>query len=207
MTTSNHRLAAPGLQDRTSSQGELARGDMGGVAGPEPGSSRTWVTPTLGLLLRLGLAAVWFISGFAKASDPRETRVAVRAYQLLSPGVADVVAAVLPWLEIGAGVLLLFGLATRLAGVLSALLLIAFLIGVISAAARGLSIDCGCFGGGGQVAAGQTAYTWEIVRDSAFLLAAGYLIVRPRSWFSVDSLVGGGSRAVEEDLDPDTDPA
>ena len=169
---------------------------------PERGSGRAWVTPTLGLLLRLGLAAVWFTSGFAKAGDPRETRVAVRAYQLLSPGVADAVAAILPWLEIGAGVLLLFGLATRLAGALSALLLVAFLVGVISAAARGLSIDCGCFGGGGQVAAGQTAYSWEIVRDSVFLLAAGYLIVRPWSWFSVDRLVGGDSRAVEDDADP-----
>lgn len=199
MTTSNHRLAEPGVDDR-----DPARLDV--ATGPERGGSRTRVPPTIGLVLRLGLAAVWFISGFAKASDPRETRVAVRAYQLLSPAVADVVAAILPWLEIGVGVLLLFGLATRLAGVLSALLLVAFLIGVISAAARGLSIDCGCFGGGGQVAAGQTAYTWEIVRDSVFLLAAGYLIVRPRSWFSVDALAGGRSRAFAEDAAPDPDP-
>ena len=177
------------------------------AAEPDGTNPRAWIPPTIGLILRVGLAAVWFVSGFAKASDPRETRVAVRAYQLLSPGVADVVAAILPWLEIGVGVLLLFGLATRLAGVLSALLLIAFLIGVISAAARGLSIDCGCFGGGGQVAAGQTAYTAEIMRDSVFLLAAGYLIVAPRSWFSVDGLVGSRYRTGRDDAYPeDADP-
>ena len=85
----------------------------------------------------------------------------------------------LPYLEIALGVLLLAGLATRLTAVLSAVVLVAFIAGVISAAVRGLSIDCGCFGGGGDVGAGQTAYTAEILRDVGFLALAGYLIIRP----------------------------
>ena len=56
------------------------------------------------------------------------------------------------------------------------MLLLVFIAGVISAAARGLSIDCGCFGGGGTSQAGQTAYTAEILRDLGFLVLAGYLI-------------------------------
>jgi uncharacterized membrane protein YphA (DoxX/SURF4 family) len=147
---------------------------------------RDRILDVVGLVARLTLAAVFLVSGFLKAADPAETKVAVKAYQLLPDSVAEVVAAVLPYLEIATGVLLLLGLATRLAGVLSALLLIAFLIGVGSAAARGLNIDCGCFGGGGQVAAGDTEYTWELIRDAGLLVLSIYLVVRPGSLFSVD---------------------
>lgn len=153
----------------------------------------------VGLLVRLGLAAVWFTSGIAKASDPRETLVAVKAYRLLSTGVAEVVAAGLPYLEIALGVLLLLGLATRLAAVASAVVLLIFIAGVISAAARGLSIDCGCFGGGGTVAAGSTQYAAEILRDVGFGVLAAYLIWRPWTALSVDGLVGGRNRAVQDE--------
>lgn len=162
-------------------------------AAPEPvrRPSRPLVLDVLGLLARLLLAGVWFASGVVKAADPAQTKVAVKAYQLLPDGLAVTVAAVLPYLEIAVGVLLLLGLATRLGAILSLLLLAAFLIGVISAAARGLSIDCGCFGGGGQVAAGETEYTWEILRDSGLFIVAAYLAVRPSSLLSIDRWVRG----------------
>ena len=142
----------------------------------------------IGTAARLGLTAVWFLSGFAKAADPRQTLVAVRGYQILSDDLARTVAAVLPYLEIALGLLLLLGMVTRYAALVSGLLLLVFIAGVISAAARGLSIDCGCFGGGGQVSAGNTAYTQEILRDTGFLVLAVWLVVRPRSWLAVDSL-------------------
>jgi uncharacterized membrane protein YphA (DoxX/SURF4 family) len=147
------------------------------------------VRDVVGLIARVGLASVWLTSGILKAADPRQTLVAVRGYRILSESLVSVVAAALPYLEIALGVLLLIGLATRLAAVLSAIVLVAFIAGVISAAARGLSIDCGCFGGGGDVGAGQTAYTTEILRDVGFLLLASYLIVRPDTPLSVDRLV------------------
>ena len=147
------------------------------------------VRDVVGLLARLGLAAVWLISGYLKAIDPRTTVVAVRGYQIFPESLVVPVASVLPYLEIALGLLLAAGLATRLAAVLSAVVLVAFVGGVISAAARGLSIDCGCFGGGGDVAAGQTAYVQEILRDLGFLALAGYLIVRPDTPASVDRWV------------------
>jgi hypothetical protein len=57
---------------------------------------------------------------------------------------------------------------------------------VASAAARGLSIDCGCFGGGGEVEPGQTAYTAEILRDVGLLVLAVYLAIRPDTPLSID---------------------
>ena len=53
--------------------------------------------------------------------------------------------------------------------------------GVAQAWARGLSIDCGCLGGGGAVDPGDTAYGRELLRDAGFLLMAGWLMARPRT--------------------------
>src|SRR5690606_20758620 len=110
--------------------------------------------PTLdwsGTVARVVLAGVWLVSGVVKAMDLASSRSAVRGFRLLPEDLADLVGLGLPWLEIMLGLFLLLGFATRVSAVLSALLLVAFLVGVISAAARGLTIDCGCFGGGGDV--------------------------------------------------------
>ena len=156
-------------------------GRMTGAPGP---TVRPW--DVVGVVARVALAAVWLFAGIPKALGPVETTVAVRAYRVLPEGLVPVVAGVLPFLEIALALLLLAGLATRLAAVLSVVLLVIFIAGVVQAAVRGLTIDCGCFGGGGDVAPGQTAYTWEIVRDLGFLVIAGFLVVRPQSPWSVD---------------------
>ncbi len=140
----------------------------------------------IGLLVRIGLAAVWLVSGAIKVSDLNQTFIAVQAYDLLPAGAVSVVAAGLPFLELVLGVLLLAGLGTRLVAIVSGVVLIAFVFGVAQSWARGLTIDCGCFGGGGEVAAGETQYPQEIARDIGFLLLAVWLTVRPRSMWSLD---------------------
>jgi hypothetical protein len=64
-------------------------------------------------------------------------------------------------------------------------LMVVFLVGIVSAWARGLQIDCGCFGGGGQVAAGETRYLSETLRDTALLLVALALARWPHSRLAV----------------------
>lgn len=154
---------------------------------PDP---RARVLDVLGTLARLGLAGVWLVSGALKAADPLQTTVAVDAYDVLPPVGVEVVAALLPWVEIALGLLLLVGLGTRLVAVLSGLLMLAFIAGVAQAWVRGLSIDCGCFGGGGQVEPGRTAYVTELLRDTGFLALAAWLVVRPRTLFALDSRLG-----------------
>ena len=143
------------------------------------GSER--VRDVVGTVARLGLAAVFLVSGVLKAIDPDATYVAVRAYDVLPKAGVALVAGLLPWLEIVFGLLLLAGITTRAVAVVSAALLVVFIAGVTQAWARGLSIDCGCFGGGGAVEPGQTTYGLELLRDAAFLLLAGWLVGRPRT--------------------------
>ncbi|WP_281261654.1 MauE/DoxX family redox-associated membrane protein [Actinokineospora auranticolor] len=150
----------------------------------------------MGTVLRLGLAAVWLVSGWLKVRDPNQTFIAVQAYDVLPGGVVSVVAAAMPFLELALGVLLVLGLGTRLTAVLSGVVLLAFIAAVAQSWARGLSIDCGCFGGGGQVAAGDTRYPEEIARDIGFLVLAVWLVVRPRTRFSLDARLGRAAEPV-----------
>jgi len=147
--------------------------------------------PWVSTLLRLVLAGVFGVAGVLKLPDPDESVRAVRAYRLLPESVVPLVGYGLPVFEVLLALSLVAGVVTRASAVASAVLLVLFVVGVASAAARGLSIDCGCFGGGGEVAEGQTRYTEEIVRDLALLTGALLLARWPRSRLSVDGWLLG----------------
>ncbi len=152
---------------------------------------RTAAWPWVSTVARLGLAAVWLLAGGAKAGDVAASGRAVNAYQLMPYDVAKVVGAVLPFLEIALGLLLLAGLAVRFSAGVSAVLLVVFIAGIVSAWSRGLAIDCGCFGSGGELGAGQSpTYGTEILRDLGFLALAGILLWRPVTRWSIDALLG-----------------
>lgn len=158
------------------------------------------ILPWAGTAARVLLAAVWAWAAVSKMGDPAASARAVRAYQLLPEWLAKAVGYGLPFLEIGLAVLLLAGLATRVAAAVSAGLLVVFLVGIVSAAARGLQIECGCFGGGGELGAGRsTAYTGEILRDTGLLLVSGFLVWVSRTRYAVDDAVrtAGGQPAAE----------
>lgn len=142
-----------------------------------------WVS----LLVRLGLAAVFLTAGALKVTDLPASGRAVVAYELMPHDVAMTVGAIQPFFEIALGLLLLVGLATRLAAWVSAVTMVVFISGIVSAWARGLNIDCGCFSKGGPLPPGQTPnYLPEILRDIAFLAMATFLIIFPASRFSLD---------------------
>ena len=146
---------------------------------------RSDLRPWLALAARLLLGGVFVVAGLLKLPDPAAAVRAVRAYRLLPEVLVGPVAFGLPVVEIAVGLALLAGVFVRTAAVASALLLAVFLVGVGSAWARGLQIDCGCFGGGGQVQTGQTAYPAEVARDTALLLVALALARWPHSRFSL----------------------
>ena len=142
----------------------------------------------LGLLARVLVGTVWVVAGVLKLPAPEDNVRVVRAYDLLPEGIVPVVGHGLPVLEILVGLCLLLGLLTRVAAGMSMLLLVAFVVGVGSAWARGLSIECGCFGGGaGPAANAQAKYPWEIARDFGLLLLSVWLIYRPGTRWAVDN--------------------
>jgi uncharacterized membrane protein YphA (DoxX/SURF4 family) len=142
----------------------------------------------LGFLARLTLGGVLFAAGWLKVFTPAKSQMAVRAYEVLPISVANFFGIVLPWFEIGLGLLLILGIAVRLSAMLGGALMLLFIAAISQAWARGLSIDCGCFGGGGTVEPGQTKYLSEILRDTGLTLLALYLIRYPLTRFAVEKL-------------------
>jgi len=152
-------------------------------------SWKGWVS----LVARVVLGGALLIAGLLKIGDLRQSVAAVRAYQLPFPdGFVSLIGNTMPVIEIVLGAVIIAGLFTRWTAALGGLTMIVFIVGLSSAWARGLNIDCGCFSPGGELTNGQQAgYLWEILRDLGLLILAVWVMLFPRVPASVDAWIAG----------------
>jgi uncharacterized membrane protein YphA (DoxX/SURF4 family) len=143
--------------------------------------------PWLSTAARIFLAGVFFWAGWPKLLDAEGTVRSVRAFRLLPEALVGPFGYALPVIELAVGLLLLAGLFTRIAALITAGLMVMFLFGIVMAWARGLSIECGCFGNAGTLVQDPVpGYIRDILRDIGFLLLALGLARWPRSMWSAD---------------------
>jgi uncharacterized membrane protein YphA (DoxX/SURF4 family) len=159
----------------------------------------------LGTAARLLTGGVWIWAGAIKLPDPDQSVLSVRAYQLLPGDTATTVGHLLPVLEVVVGACLVLGLLTRGAALVSGLLFVAFIIGIASVWARGITIDCGCFGDGGFDPDAASRYPWEIARDVGLLALSAYLLWQGRTRLALDNLLFPERTDPALDLDLDDD--
>lgn len=151
-----------------------------------PGPLAAWIAT----VVRLLVAAVWVWAAIPKLKSPAGSAAAVRAFQLFPEWLVRTIGYGLPFVGAGLALLLVTGLAVRLAAAVSAVLIATFAVGVATAAARGLDILCGFLDVGGTLPFGQTPpYLSEIVRDDALLVALGFLFWAGSSRLSLDGVV------------------
>jgi uncharacterized membrane protein YphA (DoxX/SURF4 family) len=137
----------------------------------------------VGLAARVAAGAIWLAAGVAKALDFTAFETQVRAYDVLPGQLVTWVAYGLPLVEIVLGVYLVAGLLTRPAAVLSCALM-AILIAVEAQAwARGLVLDCGCFGTLVQERVGPAT----VARDAALAVPSVLALVLPAGRLSLDA--------------------
>lgn len=122
--------------------------------------------------VRICLGAIFIYAALPKIADPVAFAGSVANYQLLPYFWSYLVAAVLPFLELGCGLLLVSGYRAKSAALLIALLNLAFMAALVSVILRGLDIDCGCFRQGG----GKTSPWLALARDALFLAMAATAI-------------------------------
>lgn len=136
-------------------------------------------------LIALVLGGVFLYAAVSKIAEPREFARIVYHYRLLGPSehlphlVPNLLAVTLPWIELLTGLLLVTGLWRREAALLTAAMLVAFLIAVTYALVMGIDVEkCGCFGSHG---ASRSLGAGLLAGDTAMLLAALWLarICRP----------------------------
>jgi uncharacterized membrane protein YphA (DoxX/SURF4 family) len=148
---------------------------------------RSSALPWIGLGVRLVAAAIWLVAGISKLAGLEEFRFQVGAYKLLPDGLVRPFAYVLPFLETGAGVYLLVGLLVRATAIFTCVLMVAFLVAQVQAWARGLSLDCGCFGTLG----GERVGFWSVARDAALGVPGLVMAIRPARKLSLDARLLG----------------
>jgi uncharacterized membrane protein YphA (DoxX/SURF4 family) len=135
-----------------------------------------------GLAVRVAAAGIWIVSGAAKIPDINAFQILVQRYAILPPVLAGPFAAILPFLEVGIGVYLLAGLFVRGTALVGTLLFGVFLAAQISALARGISLDCGCFG----TIAETVVSPLTILRDFALGIPTFLMLAAPARTLSLD---------------------
>lgn len=143
------------------------------------------------LISRFMLGGILLAAGGLKAFVPAEAASAVAAYKILPTQIAHIVGYALPWFEMAIGLLLIIGISVRMSAIISGAIMVVFIAAIISVWARGILIDCGCFGGGGAIDPSKAAqvhrtYTLEIARDLGLALLALYLYFFPYGLLSID---------------------
>ena len=97
------------------------------------------------MILRIILGVLFIFAGATKVGNPAAFADDINNYRMLPYILVSLMAVVLPWIEIIAGLLLVFGKFLHGASFTLIVLNIVFIIAISSALARGLDIDCGCF--------------------------------------------------------------
>lgn len=167
---------------------------MSGTATAESASTaQRWrlIQPWVSLLVRLSMAGILIAAALPKMLDVDESVRAVRAYRLLPEAVVPLVGTTLPYIELILAFVLVVGVFTRLASVAWLVMMAAFVFGVAWAWAKGYSIDCGCFGGGGDIAEGTTDYPGHMLERAGFVALGVFLLVFPRTPLSLDAWMRG----------------
>ena len=98
------------------------------------------------LTIRMFLGFIFIFAAITKITDPESFSQAIYNYKLLPDFLINILAIALPWIELVAGILLFFGILVKENSAIFSGLLVVFIIAIGISLARGLNIDCGCFG-------------------------------------------------------------
>lgn len=128
------------------------------------------------IVSRLILGGLFIYASIDKIAHPDQFAEIVYNYKLMPGFTVNLMAIVLPWLEMIAGLFLVLGIWVKdSAGILGALLLV-FLVAISINLARGLDFNCGCFSTAGHE---KSSAVLLLVRDLVLLLPVVHLL-----WFS-----------------------
>jgi uncharacterized membrane protein YphA (DoxX/SURF4 family) len=123
------------------------------------------------IVTRVLLGGLFIFASVPKILNPAEFSRTVYYYRLLPAQAVNFIAITLPWVELLVGILLVIGLKVRGAAFVAAGSLVVFTVAMITALARGLNIDCGCF----SAAGGHGVDARRIIEDLVLLAAAAFV--------------------------------
>ena len=138
-----------------------------GVTEATPGFARSKAARIFMLVARLVLGAIFVYAAYVKLRDPWQLfAMSINSYDVLPLAMAETAARVIPWVELALGLMVISGIWLRISGTILSLVLLTFFTLMVRAYAKGMQINCGCFGPG-------EAISWKtLLRDGSMAAAA-----------------------------------
>jgi len=125
----------------------------------------------LSFVLRLVVGGIFIYAGVIKILDPAKFAADVANYRMLPLALVNFVAITLPWVETVVGILMVMGFWLPASALVITGLMGVFMAAIGQALARGLNIQCGCFG----TVEGGKMDAVTLVRDVALFVCAAWL--------------------------------
>jgi uncharacterized membrane protein YphA (DoxX/SURF4 family) len=123
---------------------------------------------------RLIIAVIFLYAGYEKVREPwLQFAIAIDSFKVVPESWLEPLARTLPWCEIALGISLVPGILSRYFALIATLLLTLFLSVGIRAYAKGLQVDCGCFGAGNS---GAIDAKWFAEHVAMVALALGVTV-------------------------------
>ena len=141
----------------------------------------------VGLAIRLAAAVVWLSAGLAKLPSLPVFRDLVARYDIVPEALLTPFSYGLPFVQVGLGLYLMAGLFVRGSALVGTLLMATFLFAQIQAMARGIALECGCFG----LAVRSTVGPGTLIRDVSLGLPTFLMLAAPARRLSLDTRLFG----------------
>jgi len=98
------------------------------------------------LFIRIFFGFIFIFAAISKVTDSPGFSQSIYNYKLMPDFIINLLAIAFPWIELVAGILLVFGISVKENSAILSGLLVIFIFAIAISLARGLDIDCGCFG-------------------------------------------------------------
>jgi uncharacterized membrane protein YphA (DoxX/SURF4 family) len=138
----------------------------------------------LAVPIRWYLGVLFIGACLHKIAEPSSFALDIATYDILPLVSVNLVAIVLPWIELITGGMLIAGWRVRAASLLVAAMMIVFLAALCIALARGMDMSCGCFAS--QGAEEDPISRLTVLRDLVWLSLALFVVTFDRGLVGVD---------------------
>lgn len=132
------------------------------------------------------IGLVFLLSSITKLRDPKGFTMAVYNFRVLPVPLADLYAALIPYVEMITGALLLLGLLTQIAAAVAFLTLLSFTLAIGWNLTRGQHPDCHCFGN----LFSEELSSMLVIRNVALMALVSLAVFTPSVFLALDATLG-----------------
>ncbi len=157
------------------------------------------ISRSITTVARLVVGLVFIMAALDKIQNPDPFAHSIINYNMVPFEVVNLMALVLPWMELLIGTALVLGIWMRTGAALAGALLVMFIGAVSAAMIQGLNINCGCFSQTGD----GTKVGWpKVLENTGLTILAVWVYLFPDSYASVEEFLSARSSSEEEVRQP-----